>query len=47
MLMFLLAWSFLIFESTFVDIVIAGIEMAEVGAVTCIVLFVLSLKISG
>ncbi|KAI0383501.1 ABC-2 type transporter-domain-containing protein [Hypomontagnella monticulosa] len=46
-LMFLLAWSFLIFESTFADMVIAGVETAEVGAVIGLLLFALSLIFSG
>ncbi|KAI0139473.1 ABC-2 type transporter-domain-containing protein [Hypoxylon sp. NC0597] len=46
-LMFLLTWSFLIFESTFADMVIAGVDTAEVGAVLGLLLFALSLIFSG
>ncbi|KAI1390698.1 ABC-2 type transporter-domain-containing protein [Hypoxylon trugodes] len=46
-LMFLLTWSFLIFESTFADMVIAGVETAEVGAVIGLLLFAMSLIFSG
>ncbi|KAI2466733.1 ABC-2 type transporter-domain-containing protein [Annulohypoxylon bovei var. microspora] len=46
-LMFLLTWSFLIFESTFTDMVIAGVETAEVGAVIALLLFAMSLIFSG
>ncbi|OTB07874.1 hypothetical protein M426DRAFT_8470 [Hypoxylon sp. CI-4A] len=46
-LMFFLTWSFLIFESTFADMVIAGVETAEVGAVLSLLLFAMSLIFSG
>lgn len=46
-LMFLLTWSFLIFESTFADMVIAGVETSEVGAVLALFLFAMSLIFSG
>ncbi|KAI1102526.1 ABC-2 type transporter-domain-containing protein [Jackrogersella minutella] len=46
-LMFLLTWSFLIFESTFTDMVIAGVETADLGAVIGLLLFVMALIFSG
>ncbi|KAL7626532.1 Multidrug resistance protein [Parahypoxylon ruwenzoriense] len=46
-LMFMLTWSFLIFQSTFADMVIAGVDTAEVGAVAALLLFALSLIFSG
>ncbi|KAI1093930.1 ABC-2 type transporter-domain-containing protein [Rostrohypoxylon terebratum] len=46
-LMFLLTWSFLIFESTFADMVISGCETSEVGAVLALFLFAMSLIFSG
>ena len=46
-LMFFLMWSFMLFESTFADMVIAGIPTAEVGATIALLLFALSLIFCG
>ncbi|KAI2776680.1 ABC-2 type transporter-domain-containing protein [Daldinia loculata] len=46
-LMFFLLWTVLVFESTFADMVIAGVETAEVGAVIGLLLFAMSLIFSG
>lgn len=46
-LFFLLVWVFLIFESTFADMIIAGIETAELGATVALMLFALSLIFCG
>ncbi len=46
-LMFLLMWSFLLFESTFAEMVIAGISTAEVGCTIALLLFAMSLIFCG
>lgn len=46
-LMFLLLWAFMLFESTFANMVIAGVEMAEVGATISLLLFAFSLIFCG
>ncbi|KAI0106740.1 ABC-2 type transporter-domain-containing protein [Daldinia grandis] len=46
-LMFFILWTVLVFESTFADMVIAGVETAEVGAVIGLLLFAMSLIFSG
>jgi len=46
-LMFLLIWSFLMFTSTFTDMVIAGIESAEAGGNIATLLFSLCLIFCG
>jgi ABC-type multidrug transport system permease subunit/ABC-type multidrug transport system ATPase subunit len=46
-LFFLLLWSFLMFESTFTDMVIAGVPTAELGATLALLLFTLCLIFSG
>ncbi|KAI1635230.1 ABC-2 type transporter-domain-containing protein [Biscogniauxia mediterranea] len=46
-LMFLLTWSFLIYESTFADMAIAGVESSELGAIVSLLLFALSLIFCG
>ena len=46
-LMFLLFWSFMLFESTFADMVVAGATTAEVGATTALLLFSLCLIFCG
>ncbi|KAI1657702.1 ABC-2 type transporter-domain-containing protein [Daldinia decipiens] len=45
--MFFLLWTVLVFESTFADMVIAGVETAEVGAVIGLLLFAMSFIFSG
>ncbi|KAI0123219.1 P-loop containing nucleoside triphosphate hydrolase protein [Xylariales sp. AK1849] len=47
MFMFLLTWSFIIFESTFTDMAVAGAGTAEVGAAIALLLFALSLLSCG
>lgn len=46
-LMFLAMWAFMLFESTFASMVIAGIDMAEVVATISLVLFAFSLIFCG
>ncbi|KAK6067384.1 multidrug resistance protein cdr1 [Seiridium cupressi] len=46
-LMFFITWSFMMFESTFADMVIAGVDTAEVGAVIALLMFALSLIFCG
>lgn len=46
-LMFLLVWTFLLFTSTFTDMVIAGIETAETGGNLANLLFMLTLIFNG
>lgn len=46
-LMFLLVWTFLLFTSTFTDMVIAGIENAETGGNIANLLFMLTLIFNG
>lgn len=46
-LMFLLMWAFMLFESTFANMVVAGVDMAEVGAVIALILFAFSLIFCG
>ena len=46
-LMFLLLWAFMLFESTFANMVIAGVEMAEVGATIALLLFAFCLIFCG
>ncbi|KAI1075018.1 ABC-2 type transporter-domain-containing protein [Whalleya microplaca] len=45
--MFLITWSFMIFQSSFTDMVIAGLETAELGAIAALLLFALSLIFCG
>lgn len=44
---FLLVWAFLLFEATFADMVIAGIETAELGATVALLLFAMTLIFCG
>ncbi|GME43998.1 ABC transporter-like protein [Neofusicoccum parvum] len=46
-LMFLLVWTFLLFTSTFTDMIIAGIETAETGGNIANLLFMLTLIFNG
>lgn len=46
-LMFLLMWAFMLFESTFANMVVAGVDTAEVGAVIALLLFAFSLIFCG
>lgn len=46
-LMLLLFWAFMIFESTFANMVIAGVELAEVGATIALLLFALASSSAG
>ncbi|SPO04603.1 probable ABC1 transport protein [Cephalotrichum gorgonifer] len=46
-LMFLLVWVFMMFESTFADMVVAGAPTAEVGATIALLLFALCLIFCG
>lgn len=46
-LFFLLVWAFLLFEATFADMVIAGIETAELGATVALLLFAMTLIFCG
>ena len=46
-LMFLLVWVFMISETTFTSMVIAGIETPEVGAIAALLLFFLTLLFCG
>lgn len=46
-LFFLLVWAFMIFEATFADMVIAGIETAELGATVALLLFAMTLIFCG
>ncbi|KAH8895219.1 hypothetical protein GQ53DRAFT_714839 [Thozetella sp. PMI_491] len=46
-LMFFLMLTFMLFESTFADMVIAGIETSEVGATAALLLFAISLIFCG
>lgn len=46
-LMFLLIWSFMMFESTFADMVIAGLPTADLGAVVALLLFAMGLIFCG
>ncbi|KAI4601527.1 hypothetical protein KJ359_011657 [Pestalotiopsis sp. 9143b] len=46
-LMFFITWSFMMFESTFTAMVIAGVGTAEVGAIMALLLFALSLIFCG
>ncbi|KAF6833701.1 multidrug resistance protein cdr1 [Colletotrichum musicola] len=46
-LMFLLVWAFMLFESTFADMVVAGVPTAEVGATLSLLLFALCLIFCG
>ncbi|OBR06397.1 Multidrug resistance protein cdr1 [Colletotrichum higginsianum IMI 349063] len=46
-LMFLLIWAFMLFESTFADMVVAGVPTAETGATLSLLLFVLCLIFCG
>jgi len=46
-LMFLLVWAFMLFESTFADMVVAGAPTAEVGATIALLLFALCLIFCG
>ncbi|KAM0328215.1 hypothetical protein ACHAQA_005624 [Verticillium albo-atrum] len=46
-LMFLFLWAFMLFESTFATMVVAGVEMAEVGATIALLLFSFTLIFCG
>ncbi|KAM0275882.1 hypothetical protein ACHAQH_007312 [Verticillium albo-atrum] len=46
-LMFLFLWAFMLFESTFATMVVAGVEMAEVGATIALLLFTFTLIFCG
>ncbi|RFU28656.1 hypothetical protein B7463_g7693, partial [Scytalidium lignicola] len=46
-LMFLLVLSFMLFASTFTNMVIAGVASAEIGAIIALILFALSLVFCG
>ncbi|KZL71217.1 multidrug resistance protein cdr1 [Colletotrichum tofieldiae] len=46
-LMFLLIWAFMLFESTFADMVVAGVPTAEIGATLSLLLFTLCLIFCG
>lgn len=46
-LMFLLVWVFLVFESTFTDMVVAGSPTAELGATLALLLFAFTLIFCG
>lgn len=46
-LMFLLMWSFMIYQSTFTDMIVASIPTAEVGATLALLLFAMSLIFCG
>lgn len=46
-LMFLLLWIFMLFQSTFATMVVAGVDMAEVGATISLLLFSFSLIFCG
>ncbi|KAL2884521.1 Multidrug resistance protein [Colletotrichum sp. CLE4] len=46
-LMFLLIWAFMLFESTFADMVVAGVPTAEIGATLSLLLFALCLIFCG
>jgi ATP-binding cassette, subfamily G (WHITE), member 2, PDR len=46
-LMFLLLLSFMLFQSTFADMIIAGVSTAEVGATLSLLLFAMSLIFCG
>ncbi|KAF7532185.1 hypothetical protein G7054_g8168 [Neopestalotiopsis clavispora] len=46
-LMFFITWSFMMFESTFTAMVVAGVGTAEVGAILALLLFALSLIFCG
>ncbi|KAF8850810.1 hypothetical protein BDZ45DRAFT_708183 [Acephala macrosclerotiorum] len=46
-LMFLLVWTFMMFGSTFTNMVVAGVETAEIGAIIAVILFALSLIFCG
>lgn len=46
-LFFLLVWAFMFFEATFADMVIAGVETAELGATLALLLFAMTLIFCG
>jgi ATP-binding cassette, subfamily G (WHITE), member 2, PDR len=46
-LMFIMTWSFMMFQSTFADMAVAGVETAEVGAVLALFMFAMSLIFCG
>jgi ATP-binding cassette, subfamily G (WHITE), member 2, PDR len=46
-LFFLLTWSLLIYESTFTDMVVAGVNTEEDGAIIALLLFILCLIFCG
>ncbi|KAE9568421.1 ZEB2-regulated ABC transporter 1 [Colletotrichum fructicola] len=46
-LMFLLVWAFMLFESTFADMVVAGVPTAEIGATLSLLLFAMCLIFCG
>ena len=46
-LMFLLVWSFMMLESTFADMIIAGLPSADLGAVVALLLFAMGLIFCG
>lgn len=46
-LMFLFIWAFMLFESTFADMVVAGVPTAEIGATVSLLMFSLCLIFCG
>jgi ABC-type multidrug transport system permease subunit len=46
-LMFLLVWAFMLFESTFADLIVAGVPTAETGATLSLLLYILCLIFCG
>lgn len=46
-LMFLLIWAFMLFESTFANMVVAGVPTAEIGATIALLLFTFCLIFCG
>lgn len=46
-LMLLLVWTFMMFGSTFTNMVVAGVETAEIGAIIAVILFAFSLIFCG
>lgn len=46
-LFFLLVWAFMLFEATFADMIIAGVETAELGATLALFLFAMTLIFCG
>lgn len=46
-MMYLLLWAFMIFTSTYTDLIIAAVETAELGALLAFTLFIISLAFCG